>query len=267
MSVLVMSLCFRAIFGCPKRKALAIALADHARDDGTSVYPSIRHLVNKTEWGERTVQRTLRDLEGLGVLVCIDAGGKGPKDTREYAFNMPKLSAMAAGSDVVKGVRQAPIEDDKGDQQTPIKGVCETPIDELRVSNSQLRVSTGTNKGVHQTPEPSLNHRETSLARERARAGGRALDAPREVKRSEGISPRGASATAVPYRTLRARDAAWSAWLSHIEAEGTAEMRRAAVQAGEIGVPVGGSWPKPGGPLPRIPGYAVRGKQHAAGGN
>ena len=35
---------------------LALALADHAHDDGTSVYPSIESLMEKTRQSRRTVQ-------------------------------------------------------------------------------------------------------------------------------------------------------------------------------------------------------------------
>ena len=45
---------------------LALALADHASDDGTRVYPSVKALAEKTRQSERTVQYQLRAMEAAG---------------------------------------------------------------------------------------------------------------------------------------------------------------------------------------------------------
>src|SRR5260370_15743005 len=49
-------------------KSVLLALADHAADDGSSVYPSIATLMQKTEHSERTVRESLRQLEGAGLM-------------------------------------------------------------------------------------------------------------------------------------------------------------------------------------------------------
>jgi len=53
---------------------LALALADHAHDDGTHIFPSIARLAEKTRQSERSVQYQLRRMEQSGWLVLVNAG-------------------------------------------------------------------------------------------------------------------------------------------------------------------------------------------------
>lgn len=159
MSNIVSGLCYRAKFGCPKRKAVAVAMGDHAHDDGTSIYPSVRRLSAKVEWSERTVQRVLRELEAIGVLVVVEVGGNGPKDTREWSFDMEILSDLADGHlEIV----------DKGDCESPIEGDSLSPIELLRVSTRPIRVTGSTPKGDSAVTRTLTNHKEPSGARVRA---------------------------------------------------------------------------------------------------
>lgn len=134
-----MAMCFKAKFGTPNRKVLALALADHADDDGTGIFPSVARLAKKSEISRRTVQRMLRDFEESGLLVVVSEGGAKRGDTREWRFDLEKLAALA----VVKGDTATPIQ--KGRQK------------------AKLRASPKTNMGVRAvTPEPSFNHQEPS---------------------------------------------------------------------------------------------------------
>jgi hypothetical protein len=65
---------------------LALALAEHADPDGTSIYPSLTRLAWYTRQDERTVRRQMRELQKLGwlVLVC-DRVSK--YRTREYRIS------------------------------------------------------------------------------------------------------------------------------------------------------------------------------------
>jgi len=58
-----------------------LALADHASDDGTSIYPGIEYLVWKTGYSERQIKRILKDLEEAALIICVShrRGGKGHK--------------------------------------------------------------------------------------------------------------------------------------------------------------------------------------------
>jgi Helix-turn-helix domain len=73
----------------PSEKLLLLAMADHANDAGTRVYPSIERLVWKTGLGERTVYRTMRILEGDGIVVK-EAQGGGRGKTTHYRLVLEK---------------------------------------------------------------------------------------------------------------------------------------------------------------------------------
>lgn len=64
-------------------KFVAVVYADHAWQDGTHAYPAVENVARKTGYSERSVQRYLRVLEAMGMLV-ID--GKGPHGTTQYHF-------------------------------------------------------------------------------------------------------------------------------------------------------------------------------------
>ncbi|WP_258015704.1 helix-turn-helix domain-containing protein [Stenotrophomonas maltophilia] len=93
---------------------LALALADHAHDDGTHIFPSIARLAEKTRQSERSVQYQLRRMEQSGWLVLVNAGiggrrsgfGEGGR-TRQYRIN-PEWMKGAEIAPFGKGAKQAP---------------------------------------------------------------------------------------------------------------------------------------------------------------
>lgn len=142
MSVRIMTMCYDARFGSSSRKAVAVALADHADDNGEHVYPSVAALAYKTELAGRTVQRALRDLEEMGLIVVMSGGGQGPKDTREWRFDLGVLGCLIMGDSV------SPIDPSKGDTVPPSKGDGVSP-------SAPLRVTLSPKKGDTVPPEPS----------------------------------------------------------------------------------------------------------------
>jgi len=149
MSVLVAGLCYEIPFGCPKRKAVAVALADHASHDGTKVFPAVALIAKKVEFSERTVQRTLRELEALGVLIVVSPGGAGPRSTREWAFDVKLLRDLAAG---VVSISK------KGDSVTPLKGDSLSPLEPVRVTESTAKGDNGAAKGDSSVTRTVTNH-------------------------------------------------------------------------------------------------------------
>lgn len=135
---------------------LALALADHAHDDGTHIFPSIASLAVKSRQSERSVQYQLRKMEQSGWLELVNAGGgrmsgyKSGGRPREYRISPrwikgEELTAPddgdASGSDS-KGANSAPFE--KGAAQSR-KG-CKT---------AQKRVQPSVEKGATAiAPEP-----------------------------------------------------------------------------------------------------------------
>ncbi len=66
---------------------LALAIADHASDDGTRVYPSVKALAEKTRQSERTVQYQLRAMQAAGWLILVGAGNGGRSMATEYRIS------------------------------------------------------------------------------------------------------------------------------------------------------------------------------------
>lgn len=140
---------------------LALALADHAHDDGTHIFPSIALLSQKTRQSERSVQYQLRRMEQTGWLVLVNDGMGGRNRTRQYRIS----------PDWMKGAEIAPFE--KGAKQGP-KG-CKT---------TQERVQNGVVKGATAiAPEPraTKSNQEQPSLRECDAAGDGSL-AEREIE-------------------------------------------------------------------------------------
>lgn len=129
---------------------LALALADHAHDDGTSVRPSVAHLAAKTRQSERTVQYQLRKMEAEGWLQLVGNAGGGRNTPREYRIN----------PDWVKGANSAPLP----------KGATD---DAKGCKPQQERVQNGARKGATAAAPEPLNHQGT--IREPVKARGTRL--------------------------------------------------------------------------------------------
>ena len=69
-------------------KATLAAMADHAHDDGTSVYPSADRIAAKTGQHRVTVANHIREAEESGVLVRV---GWKPRGVVEWRFDMEIL--------------------------------------------------------------------------------------------------------------------------------------------------------------------------------
>ena len=64
-------------------KFVAVVYADHAWDDGTNAYPAVETVAGIIGCSGRTVQRHIRTLQRLGLLVAY---GKGPRGQTKYRF-------------------------------------------------------------------------------------------------------------------------------------------------------------------------------------
>jgi hypothetical protein len=71
-------------------KLVLLAMADHARDDGTGCYPSIGRLSKKTSLSVRAVQTTMRGLEDAGYLVSQGKSKGGRGVTTEYTITLER---------------------------------------------------------------------------------------------------------------------------------------------------------------------------------
>lgn len=86
-------------------KSVALALADHANDDGKGAYPSITRLELKTEFSRPTIIRSLAAMQQRGI---IKYSGISDRGTNDYTFNINKITEMCKASDleVVKPLHQ-----------------------------------------------------------------------------------------------------------------------------------------------------------------
>jgi len=147
---------------------LALALADHAHDDGTSIFPSVDRLAAKTRQSRRAVQYQLRHMEECGWLILVNGGKGGRKPgadskgrTREYRINPAWMNGAeiapfsAVQSLDSKDANFAPLESEKG--ATEDKKGCKS---------EQERVQSETGKGATAiAPESSVNRHEPSVNR------------------------------------------------------------------------------------------------------
>jgi hypothetical protein len=108
MSIRIMSMVWERYGASGGHLLLALALADHARDDGTHIYPSVNELANKTRQSVRTVQYQLQRMLASGWLIKCNAGDGGRGRTVVYRIS----------PDWLKGANLAPFsadEDGAGD--------------------------------------------------------------------------------------------------------------------------------------------------------
>lgn len=88
MSILLMAEVWRRECEHPEQSVL-LALADHAEDDGTNVYPSVAYTAWKTNYSPRQVRRILGGLRERDVLtVMAEASRHRPT---EYRIDLQKL--------------------------------------------------------------------------------------------------------------------------------------------------------------------------------
>ena len=138
MSVKLMSMVFDRYHQGGGLLLLALALADHAHDDGSHVFPSVAALAAKTRQSVRTVQYQLRDMEAEGWLISVSAGNGGRSMSTEYCIN----PAWVAGADIEElGAASDDVFPEKDDQKGAIHDIKGCNL-------TQERVQLATQKGA-----------------------------------------------------------------------------------------------------------------------
>lgn len=91
MSAYLMGRIMRETECTPIEYLLLVALADHAHDDGSEVFPTVEYLCWKTRLSERLVRKKLKLWREVQVLIplCGEGGGRG--HTVEYQLNVDSL--------------------------------------------------------------------------------------------------------------------------------------------------------------------------------
>lgn len=129
-------------------KYVLLALADHAKEDGSDVYPSLGKVEWKTGYSETQVREIMRSLVKQKILVLVRKGGNGPTDTHKYRIDYKALTMLqefrewSAGK---KGAKSEPISNGaKGVESEPMKGAVSV----------KKGCGLGEKKGAETEPEP-----------------------------------------------------------------------------------------------------------------
>jgi hypothetical protein len=108
---------FRRQFN-PTHKLVALKLADCARDDGSSIFPSIDTIATETGLSVRSVRNSMRTFRTMGLLRVVRGGGGRNLSTR-YRMDLEILNRVpASGADNVESrerenpARGAPFPDE-----------------------------------------------------------------------------------------------------------------------------------------------------------
>ena len=120
MSIKVMTMVFDRYPEGGSERLLALALADHARDDGTRIWPSMAELARKTMQSTRTVQRQVRRMVEIGWLQVVAETNGRPGQTNEYRINPVWISGGVLGQ---TGDKVSPVDEaETGDSLSPVGG-------------------------------------------------------------------------------------------------------------------------------------------------
>lgn len=94
MSVKIMTMVFEADERLKAtQKLVMLALADHAADDGTSVYPSIKTISYKTGLKESAIRKALKELRDDVKIIRITRHFTSRRPN-QYAINLTRLSSF-----------------------------------------------------------------------------------------------------------------------------------------------------------------------------
>ena len=148
MSIKLMSLVWDVTWPTQSHLLVALKLADHAHNDGSSVYPAKASVARQAQCSESTVANALRALRGCGLLRVIQDGGNGPRSPTVYAFNVELLEYLAAIHAELDGCAdRIEISQDTYQQALDAKGSTVDPLDHLRGQNEEAKGSKQPAKG------------------------------------------------------------------------------------------------------------------------
>ncbi|RDU99207.1 helix-turn-helix domain-containing protein [Trinickia dinghuensis] len=159
MSVKVMTAVFERYPEGGGEMLLALALADHADDDGTHIFPSVQTMAKKTRQSKRAVQYQLEKMQKSGWLILVRAARGGRPEKGATMGGRP--AEYRISSEWIKGAEIAPNnapapEQEKGEKSAPNKAVDNSGKGAEIAPNKtgkgckprQKRVQSGAEKGA-----------------------------------------------------------------------------------------------------------------------
>ena len=124
VSIKLMTMVFDRYPAGGTERLLALAVADHARDDGTRIWPSVGELARKTVQSERSVQRMLLKMQLRQWLLLVRRATGRPGDTNEYRIN----PAWIAGQELPTGDNLSPVQCEEEGEPGPETGDNLSPV-------------------------------------------------------------------------------------------------------------------------------------------
>lgn len=221
-----MSLVWEVRFPTNVQKLVMLKLADHASDNGESIFPAVANLAYQIGCDERSVQRTTRVLEACGLLRKVHVGGGGPRDTNRYEIDVDLLIKLACVDVVLEGGAKAV-------EVVENKGGTVPPSAIRRVAFALKRVAPCRGKGDTQATqtftEPSIEPQERAGARQDGDLGlGKSEESKEPPK-------------ALPSFAISRGEVQWRDWIEHLTATDP-DLAADAEAAGDL-LAIGGKWP------------------------
>lgn len=175
MSVRVMNAVFERYPVGAGEMLLALALADHADDDGTHVFPKVETMAQKTRQSVRAVQYQLGKMQECGWLILVRnaRGGRKGGSPAEYRIN----------AEWIKGAEIASIEARRTESKKGEKSAPNEPVDNIELDADSAPIDGG--NGCN--PEQKWVQSATEM--------GAKLDKPYMVNRQLTVNQPSAAAT------------------------------------------------------------------------
>lgn len=212
-----MSLVWEIHWPTQSQLLVALKLADHAHNDGSSVYPAKASIARQAQCSESTVQNALRAFRSCGLLTVIQEGGSGPRSPTVYAINVGLLESLAAiQAKLEGGADSIEIPENVYEQAMENKGSTVDPLDAVRGQSEIPKGSTDGSKGS-KALTPNHHLRTTNIeppGREVSKFGFGS-----EVKANK------------PSLTIMRSESNWKDWIDHLRKTGNEALANKAATA------------------------------------
>ncbi len=154
MSRALVDLIFSRVCGSAARKAVLLAMADRANDDGSGVWVSKSRIAAETEWARSTIISAMRSLEREGFIKAIGKKAGNHGYTVVYHMSVVKLAALPTAW--AKCRNPDTLDDDLGEERSEDGEVSDhATLEHIQVSATptlkRVQVSESTVSSVRPT--------------------------------------------------------------------------------------------------------------------
>lgn len=82
------------VIGSPVKRLVLLTMASRANDDGTGIYASFQTMARDCELSRATVKRTIKELEGDGLIKQVGTRPCSNGKTNDYSISVRRISAL-----------------------------------------------------------------------------------------------------------------------------------------------------------------------------